>query len=345
MTATLHDLTVAQLGELMVQMGEPRWRGRQLAHGLYHEGTGDLDAITPLPAALRRRLQQTHGLTRLVEVGRRRAPDGSVKHLFELADGRRIESVAIPMERERWTFCLSSQVGCRMACAFCATARMGRVRQLTAGEMVAQVLALRRLHPSSQQANLVFMGMGEPLDNIDELEQALRILSDPDGMKIGARHITISTSGLVDGIERLGRMERPWGLAVSITSARQDDRRRLMPVAAQTPLEEIVAAAAAYGRKTRRTVTLECVLIAGENDDDDAAKALIRVASSGPFKINLIPLNPIDGYPGRPPDRDRVARFADRVRKARLVCTVRDSAGREVSAACGQLAQRSRRPE
>ena len=191
----------------MVQMGEPRWRGRQLAHGLYHEGTGDLDAITPLPAALRRRLQQTHGLTRLVEVGRRRAPDGSVKHLFELADGRRIESVAIPMERKRWTFCLSSQVGCRMACAFCATARMGRVRQLTAGEMVAQVLALRRLHPSSQQANLVFMGMGEPLDNIDELEQALRILSDPDGMKIGARHITISTSGLVDGIERLGRGE------------------------------------------------------------------------------------------------------------------------------------------
>ncbi len=343
MRPTLHDLHPRELQDLLRDLDEPSWRGQQLAEGLYRQGRRDLEEITTLPRKLRQHLRERHGLTRMVEVGRRPAPDGTVKHLFELGDGCRIESVAIAMEKGRRTFCLSSQVGCRMACTFCATARMGLVRQLTPGEIVSQVLALRRRYPGRRQVNLVFMGMGEPLDNFLHLAKALAILSDPLGLDIGARHITISTSGSVDGIRRLAGLGRPYGLAVSLTTARPADRRRLMPVAAATPVEELIAAAAEYGRTTRRTVTLECALIAGENDDEASAKELIRIASSGPFKVNLIPLNPIDGYPGRRPDPATISRFADRLWRAGVVCTVRNSSGREVGAACGQLAQRRRR--
>jgi len=344
MPPTLHDLTPHELQMLLVEMGEPGYRGRQLAEGLYGRQATSLEEITTLPAALRRVLQESHGLTQLLETGRQPASDGTVKHLFELKDGRRIEAVSIAMEKGKRTFCLSSQVGCAMACTFCATARMGLIRQLTAGEIVAQVLKLRRLHPTHRQVNLVFMGMGEPLDNLENLTQALAILSDPEGLNIGARHITISTSGLAAGIEGLARLQRPYGLAVSLSSARPRTRRQLMPVAGASSLPDLIAAAAAYGENTHRTVTLEYVLIAGVNDGDDDGDALIELASKGPFKVNLIPLNPVEGYSGKRPSTRQIARFADRLWQARVICTVRDSAGREIAAACGQLALKKRKP-
>jgi 23S rRNA (adenine2503-C2)-methyltransferase len=343
MPPELHDLNPDELTELLGSMGEPPYRGRQVAHGLFRRGVEAVNELSDLPLALRSRLEQEHGLTSLKEVGRQPAPDGTIKHLFELGDGQRIESVAIAMGDDRRTFCLSSQVGCRMACVFCATARMGRRKQLRPGEIVAQVIKLTRLHPTRRQANLVFMGMGEPLDNFENLARALAILSHPEALGIGARHITISTSGPLEGMRRLRELQRPYGLALSLTSAEEGDRARLMPVAGSDSMEEVLGLAAEHGRRTARKVTLECVLIAGENDDARSAQQLVRVAQRGPFKVNLIPLNEIEGYEGKRPSQENVKRFADRLWRAGIVCTVRESAGREVTAACGQLVQKSPR--
>jgi 23S rRNA (adenine2503-C2)-methyltransferase len=321
-------------------MGQPAYRGQQLARGLFARGVADLADLTDLPQKLRERLQAEFGLTRLSEAARQEAADGTTKYLFGLADGARIEAVAIPRGEGERTFCLSSQVGCGMACVFCATARMGLVRNLTSGEIVAQVLELRRRHPTASHPNLVFMGMGEPLDNFDELARSLETMTDPRGLGLGARHITVSTSGVPAGIRRLQALGRPYGLAVSVTTASAEARRALMPIAGATPLDELLAVAAAYARATRRKVTLECALIAGVNDGEADARRLLQLASGGPFKVNLIPLNPIEGFAGSPPTRDAVDRFVRGFWQAGIVATVRDSAGREVQAACGQLVQR-----
>jgi len=340
MSSCLHDFSPEELEDLLGRMGEPSYRGRQLAHGLYQRRLRSIEELSDLPLSLRTRLAQEYGLAQLRQVGQSPAADGTVKHLFELSDQQRIESVSIEMENGRRTFCLSTQVGCKMACVFCATARMGLRRQLSPGEIVAQVLALSRMHPTPRQANLVFMGMGEPLDNFDNLQRALRILSHKKAMDIGARHITISTSGPLEGMRRLRELERPYGLALSLTTASAAGRRRLMPVAGSEAIQEILALAAEHGRRTARRVTLECVLIAGENDAEEDARALARLARIGPFKVNLIPLNEIAGFAGRRPSAERVKRFADHLWSAGIVCTVRDSAGREVAAACGQLVQK-----
>ena len=230
-----------------------------------------------------------------------------------------------------------------MACVFCATGRMGLIRHLTAGEIVAQVLELRRRHPSRANPNLVFMGMGEPLDNFDEVSRALMILTHPEGVGLSARRITVSTSGLVEGIERLRALDRPYGLAVSLTTGNEAARAELMPIAGRVSMDELLATAAAYGHATRRMVTLECALIAGENDGVEDAERLLRLARRGPFKVNVIPLNPIERYDGRRPGAATVNAFVDVLWQGGVVATVRDSAGREVEAACGQLLYRQRR--
>lgn len=338
--------TPAQLTELVDALGHPAYRGRQLARWLYERNIDTLDAATDLPRALRQTLATEWGLPHLEPVERQVSSDGTTKLLFELEDGARIEAVAMPRPTGRTTYCLSSQVGCRMACTFCATGRMGIVRQLEVAEIVGQVLALRRLFPESSNPNLVFMGMGEPMDNLDALLPALEILLDPAGVGLSARRITVSTSGLVDGIERLKAWGRPVGLAVSLTTGDATERARLMPVAGRIPLEHLVEVAADYGRHMRRKVTLECAIIAGRNDTEDHARRLLTLARSGPFKVNLIPLNPIEDFDGQRPDRDRIDRMADILWQGGVVATVRDSQGREVEAACGQLVRRQpRRPE
>lgn len=343
MPTSLHDLTPEELVTLAGDLGEPAFRGRQLARGLFARGVGSMAELTDLPAGLRDRLAEAPGFCG-VEVAEHQADaDGTHKYLLSLSDGAKVEAVAIPRPGGKRTFCLSSQVGCRMACVFCATGRMGLLRNLEAGEIVAQVLFLRRHHPTTSNPNLVFMGMGEPLDNFDALSRALTILTHPDGVGLSARRITVSTSGLVEGIRRLQALERPFGLAVSLTTADPAEREALMPIAGRTPLEELLDVAAAYGRSNRRKVTLECALIAGQNDDEWHARHLLSLARRGPFKVNLIPLNPIEDFGGGRPDANAVSRFADILWQGGVVCTVRDSAGREIDGACGQLLHRQRR--
>lgn len=340
---TLHDRRPSELEGLVEELGQPRYRGRQLARGLFVRGVDTLDELSDLPKSLRVELATRYGLTVLRPVEQQASGDGTTKYLLELGDQRRIEAVSIPRSDGQFTFCISSQVGCRMACVFCATGRMGLVRQLGPGEIVRQVLELRRRHPGRGNPNLVFMGMGEPLDNFEALAIALDILTDPRGLGLSARRITVSTSGLVPGIRRLQMLGRPYGLAVSLTSGDPDRRRRLMPLAGRTPIEELLEAAADYGRATRRKVTLECALIRGENDSLEDARQLLRWTQRGPFKVNLIPLNTIERYPGERPDETTVTAFADVLWQGGVIATVRDSAGREVGAACGQLLHRQRR--
>ena len=336
----------AALVERVRALGEPAYRGRQLARWIYERRIADLEEATDLPKGLRSELGEKWGLAHMDPVEILPSADGTTKVLFELHDGARIEAVAMPRPTGRTTYCLSSQVGCRMACTFCATGRMGIVRQLEASEIVGQVRALARMFPEPTHPNLVFMGMGEPLDNMDALLGALDILLDPEGMGLSARRVTVSTSGLVDGIRKLSAWGRPVGLAVSLTTGDENERRELMPVVGRVPLDELIEVAADHGRKVRRKVTLECAIIAGRNDSEEHARRLLEIARRGPFKVNLIPLNPIEDFDGLRPSAERIDRMADLLWRAGVVATVRDSQGREVEAACGQLVRRQeRRPE
>jgi 23S rRNA (adenine2503-C2)-methyltransferase len=340
---TLHDHTPRDLVALAKRLGLPAYRGRQLAHGLYQRLVRDLDELSDLPRDLRQQLAEEFGLCTLEVVAESAGGDGTTKYLFRFADGTKVEAVYLPRDDSNQTYCISSQVGCRMACVFCATGRMGLLRSLSAGEIVAQVIELRRRHPSRRSPNLVFMGMGEPLDNFDALRDALEILCDEAGLGLSARRITISTAGLIDGIRRLAELGRPYGLAVSLTTGIEAERAELMPVAGRTPMLELLEAAADYGRKKRRRVTLECALIAGRNDSEAHARHLLALARRGPFKVNLIPLNPIEKFDGARPDRTQIDRMVDVLWQGGVVATVRDSQGRQVDAACGQLVHRQRR--
>lgn len=339
----LSDLRPAELTQLAAELGLPAYRGRQIAHAIYQRRVASIAEITDLPAALRTRLDTEFGLPRFTIREKSADEDSTTKYLFELGDGALIESVAMPRPNGRSTWCISSQVGCRMACTFCATGRMGMIRQLSTSEIVGQVLELWRRHPEPTHPNLVFMGMGEPLDNLDALLPALDILTDEFGVGLSARRITISTAGLVDGISALSRHGLGVGLAVSLTSASEEDRRRLMPVAGQVPMEDLLARAAEYGRLFRRKVTLECAIIAGQNDDLYHARSLLALARTGPFKINLIPLNPIEGFEGARPTSARLDAMVGLLWGAGIVTTVRDSQGRAVDAACGQLVEKQER--
>lgn len=340
---TLTDMNPEQLVAFAIEHGQPAYRGRQLAEALYEHNLLDLYAATALPRSLRESWSDSPGIAPMRVSEAQTSTDGTTKYLLELVDGARIEAVAMPRDDGNFTYCLSSQVGCRMACVFCATGRMGIIRQLRPAEIVEQVRLLARLHPGKSKPNLVFMGMGEPFDNLDALLPALDIFTHEQGMAIGARRITVSTSGLVEGIARLREFGRPIGLAVSLTTGNAEERRRLMPVAGQVPLSELLEAAAAYGREFHRKVTLECAIIAGENDRPEDALRLRDLARSGPFKVNLIPLNPIEDFGGQRPAAENIGAMVDLLWQSGIVATVRDSRGRQVEGACGQLVHRQRR--
>jgi 23S rRNA (adenine2503-C2)-methyltransferase len=325
------------------ELGLPGFRGRQILHGLYERRVASIDEMTDLPSDLRERLESGYGLPRFEVEDLSEDGNGTSKYLFALADGAMIESVAMPRPDGRSTWCISSQVGCRMACTFCATGRMGMIRQLSTSEIVGQVLELWRRHDDGRNPNLVFMGMGEPLDNLHALLPALEILTSEEGLGISARRITVSTSGLVEGIRAMADHGSGVGLAISLTTGDESERRELMPVAGQVPMQELLGVAANYGREFKRKVTLECAIIAGLNDTEEHARRLLKLARTGPFKINLIPLNPIDAYDGERPELDRLDRMVDVLWGAGVVTTVRDSLGRNVDAACGQLVRKQER--
>jgi 23S rRNA (adenine2503-C2)-methyltransferase len=339
----LRSLRLPELGQLLAGVGEKAFRARQLYRWLHRKGAASLAEMTDLPAALRRQLAETASLSALEMAAEQRSRDGTIKWTWRADDGRLVESVYLP-EPGRKTLCVSSQAGCALGCTFCLTATMGLARHLSPGEIVDQVArANRRLcelgegRPPRPLTNLVFMGMGEPLHNYEAVAAALDILLSEDGPNFSHRHVTVSTSGLVPQLRRLGE-ETEVKLAVSLNATTDEVRDRLMPVNRRWPIAELLEACRAFPMKRGRRITFEYVLLAGVNDSDQDAGRLARLVRGIPAKVNLIPYNPSPGLPFAAPDPARVAAFQAILVARNVTAVVRKNRGRDISAACGQLA-------
>jgi 23S rRNA (adenine2503-C2)-methyltransferase len=336
--ATRYSTRRADLDALVSALGEPAYRARQLHEGLY-EQRRPLDSLTNLPKALRTRIGDELPLALVVDTMQLADDDTTAKWLWRAGDGAQIETVLMRYAA-RATVCVSSQAGCAMGCTFCATGQAGFERQLSTGEIVEQVV--RAQHASPQRvSNVVFMGMGEPLANVDAVLDACTRLHDDLG--ISARHITVSTVGVVPGMERLTEFELPVTLAVSLHAPDDVLREQLVPLNRRYPLAAVLDAARAYADRKGRRVSFEYACISGVNDLPHHADALAGRLTGfrGGAHVNLIPLNDTAGYPGRPSDPGRIAAFADHLRAAGVEATVRRNRGTTIDAACGQLRART----
>ncbi|MGF1597346.1 MAG: 23S rRNA (adenine(2503)-C(2))-methyltransferase RlmN [Acidimicrobiales bacterium] len=312
---------------------EPRFRLDQVWQGLHRDGTSPGE-LTTLPTALRRRLSERFRPALTMATERRAADDSTVKWLWALPDGAAIETVLMHYD-DRSTVCVSSQAGCAMGCGFCATGQGGYDRNLEVGEIVEQVVAARSAAGARRLSNVVFMGMGEPFANYDRLLAALHRIVDDLG--IGARHVTVSTIGLVPQILRFAEEGLQVGLAVSLHGANDELRSELIPINRRHPLDELLAACQLYRERTGRRVSFEWAMIDGVNDGDHDADQLAAAARSARAHVNLIPLNPTPGWPMTGTPRRRVMAFADRLRAAGVATSVRANRGTDIDAACGQL--------
>lgn len=336
----LVGLTSAQIADLPEFESQPAYRARQAATWLYVRNVISFQEMTDLPQDLRRRLEESCSLERLpVAESRRSATGDAEKLLLRLVDGDAVEAVVL-RAGGRDTICISTQVGCAHGCAFCATAAMGLRRDLTAHEIVSQVMVARdRLPPRAGTArfNLVFMGMGEPLANYDAVVQAVRVLHEDHGLAIGRRRMTVSTVGLVPNIRRLAGEPVAVRLALSLNATTNEVRSRLMPINRRYPIEEALAAVGDYGRITGQRVTLEYVLLAGTNDSHDDARRLAAMAHAHGCKINLIAFNAHPLSELQPPSPERLHAFLDTLLPIAPEVTLRESKGADIRAACGQL--------
>ncbi len=334
----LYGLTRASLAAALGDQGYPRYRADQIYGWIYQKHLRAPQEMRNLPEPLRQSMGGLYDLELPRVAALLCSRDGMTqKFVLELEDGARIESVSMRTER-RTTFCLSSQAGCALGCTFCATGLMGLKRNLGAHEIVAQVLRMGDSHQwKDPHFNLVFMGMGEPLANYDAVAAAIRILNDERGLNLGARRITVSTSGVVPGMRRLANEGLQVGLALSLHATEDELRTRLVPINRRWPIAEVIDAAREYGEKSGRRVTLEYTLLAGVNDRLEDARRLAELARSLPSKINLIAYNPVPGLDWKRPAREAVEAFAHRLYPVAPAVTVRHTMGGEIWAACGQL--------
>jgi len=334
------DQSLEELQAWFAERGEAPYRARQVWNHLYHSLAVDPLAFTDLPLPLRAQLQQEFAFSSLASAGMKNSSDGkTTKTLYRLQDGDAIETVLMHYDRRR-TVCISTQAGCAMGCSFCATGQMGFGRNLTSGEILEQVLnAARHLRAEGVGlTNIVVMGMGEPFHNYEATMRALDRLNDPDGFAFGARRMTVSTVGIVPMIERFTEEARQVNLAISLHAATDDLRDRLLPVNRRYPLEAVMASARAYVRRTRRRISFEWALIDGVNDGAEQATALAMLLSGLTCHVNLIPLNPTDGYAGSATSALSAQTFAEILRAAGIPVTLRQRRGIEIQAGCGQLA-------
>ncbi len=335
----LIGLTKAELEKLFADMGQPAYRGRQAFKWLYDGRRYDFDEWTDMSKELRIRLADQFVAEVLRPSGYQGSSDGTIKFLYRLDDGHAVESVLIPDEESgRRTVCVSSQAGCALGCHFCATGSIGFHRDLTVGEIISQLLALRDRFGDQAFTNIVFMGMGEPMLNLDRVLAAVGIITDGAGLAHGAKKITISTAGVVPGIRRLTELRCKMRLAVSLNAATQEKRRSIMPLARKYPLDELTAALREYTRVTGYRVTFEYALFDEFNDGPDDIKALIRLIQGIPCKINILSYNPVQGLPFHPPSEGKVEWFVQQLYPHLPAVTVRRSRGADIQAACGQLA-------
>ncbi len=325
--------TLKELRELFTSMDEKSFRADQIFRWLWVKGAEGFEQMTDISKALRERLKNEFYISSLEPAHVSTSRDGSIKYLFKLEDGETIESVFIP-EGKRRTVCVSTQVGCGMGCKFCATGKIGLIRNLSFYEIADQVLSVQKI-TGERITNVVLMGMGEPFANLDEVLKALRIINKHIG--IGARKITVSTAGIVPGIKRFAETPFQYKLAISLNAAIQGKREKIMPVAKAYTINDIMDALDYYYSRKHLRVTFEYVLFKNFNDSEEDAEALGAIASRVPSKINIIPYNQVEGFPYESPDEDDVNRFAEYLYPIAPAVTIRWSRGRDVHAACGQL--------
>jgi len=347
----LKGLPLQQLEAFVASIGEPKYRAKQLFAWLYRHRVPSFDGMTNFSQSLRERLKEAAAVQQLAIVDRQQsASDGTIKFLFALSDGMKIESVLIPPRKEsvdaekRLTLCISTQVGCPLDCKFCATATMGFNRNLTAGEIVDQVLTAQSMS-EKPITNIVYMGMGEPMLNYDNVMTSIDILSSDIGMGISPRRITVSTAGYADQIKRMADEGRKPKLALSLHSLDNEIRSRLMPITKKFPVEELLDALEYYCHRTRKNVMFEYILFDGINDGDDDVRKIIKASKRFPCRVNVIPFHSI-GFTNphgisatlKGSSQEKITRFTKKLRDADIPVFIRHSAGEEIDAACGQLA-------
>ncbi len=341
----IKNFTREELVEWFEQNGEKSFRAGQIFKWLYLRQANTFDEMTDIGKELRETLKENFSISRLELERSERSKDGTEKLLFRLHDNAYIEAVLIP-EKDHYTLCISSQVGCAQACKFCLTAKGGFERNLTTAEIVDQVRDAQALVMARDSAkpmsNIVFMGMGEPLANYDAVVKALSIITDSDyGLKFSSRRVTISTSGLVPEILALGN-ETEANLAVSLNATTDETRSMLMPVNRRYPMEELLKACKSFEMKPRKKITFEYILIQGVNDSDEDAKRLIKLLRPIRSKVNIIPFNEHDKSDFKRPPRERIQRFLQILLDRNVTAMVRKSKGDDISAACGQLRAKNR---
>ncbi len=333
----IKSYNLEELEDRVGKLGEAAFRARQVFRWLYQKNATSFSEMTDIPKKFRETLANTFAINSLKTIEEIISEDGSVKFLFETDDRYVIESVWIP-DPPRYTLCVSSQIGCAMACAFCATGKLGLKRNLRPGEIVDQICQARRAKCIRNRiTNLVFMGMGEPLANYDNLLSALKIITENIGLQFSPRRITVSTAGLVPQLERLGQEGIQVNLAISLNATTDEIRSMLMPVNKIYPLRELLRACKEFPLPKRKRITFEYILIKDINDSPDDARRLVELLKGQKAKVNLIPLNPHPGTGFRRPGNDRIEAFQEVLFENHITAIIRESRGEDIGAACGQL--------
>jgi 23S rRNA (adenine2503-C2)-methyltransferase len=347
----IKSLLLSELEVALREPGEPGYRARQIVDWLYAKRADAFEQMTDLPQTLRARLAEKFAFTKIDIVRVLGSKDTTRKYLFRLSDGNLIESVLIPaspalygQRSDRRTICVSTQVGCAYSCKFCASGLEGFSRNLRANEIVDQLIAVER-ESGEKIDNIVFMGMGEPLANFDNVLRAIRIINAPWGLRIGARHITVSTSGLAPQIKKLADEPLQIRLAVSLHGATDEVRNKIMPINRRYNIDALLSASNYYATRKKQRITFEYILIEDVNDSEDQAHLLAKHALRLSAKVNLIPYNTVDGLPWSRPPRNRQEKFLSILRNAGIAATLRREKGHDIDAACGQLRLQTKREE
>lgn len=333
---------------------KPSFRAKQIYQWIYQQYGENFDEISTIPKDMRKTLAENYTIDQVTTAHIAKSSDGSEKYLFRLHDGHTIEAVLLLMKdtqfdedgnitrQAQYTICLSTQVGCKIGCTFCMTGKGGFVRNLSAGEIVAQVLLIKKAHnmPAEKALNLVYMGMGEPLDNLENVAKAIKILGYDEGLCISPKRQTISTSGISSKIDQLGKLDLGVHLAISLHAVDNATRDKLIPMNKAFPIESIISAVKRFPYDTRKRVMFEYLMIKDLNDSIDDAKKLIRLLDGIKAKVNLIYFNPHEGSEFERPSKNKMVSFQDYLSSRGITCTIRDSRGIDIDAACGQLRER-----
>ena len=348
---SLMDYTQKELAQLV----KPAFRAKQIYSWLYHNYANNYDDMRNIPKNLKEELSQKYIVNPLTIANKEESTDGTIKYLLELQDGKTMEAVWLKMkdtqldcngevvQEAKYTICVSTQVGCKVGCTFCLTAKGGFTRDLSAGEIVAQVVTLKKdnEHKHNRKINIVYMGMGEPLDNLTNLTKAIEIFKEDEGLCIGGKRQTVSTSGLSTKIDKLGEMDLGVHIAISLHAVDDELRSELIPMNKAHNINSIIEAVKRFPIDTRKRVMFEYLVIKGKNDDLGSAKKLVKLLTDIKAKVNLIYFNPYPGTDYDRPSREDMVAFQEYLIKHGLLCTIRDSKGIDISAACGQLKEKT----